>query len=456
MKKILLIPTYYYLSNPIYKSMKEILSDDDFEFIYFFNKDTCSIEANLKNISSKKIGKYFDNYVELDYTPIWVERLNKDIIKEKKSIADDVNANHFIENKNSKIGKLFFICNKLINMVFDISRRIVRRIKTFYNLYISFNNYSQAMRKVIKSINPDFIVLTSDMTLSYRIIKRYFPKIKVLILQPCFLDFRDKKPRKLSISGKIANIVLNKTLYPSQAYFGLESKNDKLLLFEDKFAEFYMGKRKNIYKIFNPFFTQLNQQILDKDKSTITKMLYEGKNIDNSKPIVVMFIMDYTLSHGLDIQQYTEKAYIEIIQKYSNEFTFILKNHPRIGIKDFERNFTMYENVIFLYEQISYEDLLAIGDINISINSNASLESLVCGMTTINFLPLHLSENDHFKWLSYYCGIEVNTIQDLEFTLGKYLDNKYYFINKVTEGRRKLVGTNEACRESFLKVLQGA
>jgi hypothetical protein len=431
MKKILLIPTYHYLSNPVYKSLKEILADDDFEFIYFFNKDTCSIEANLNNISEDKVGKYFDIYTELKYDPIWVKK-----IKDKTTTTN---------KKEMEVSKNYFV---------KVFRKIIKIVKNLLHIYDSFQNYVNENIKMIQNINPDIVIITSDMSLSYRILKRYFPKIKVIILQPCFLDFREKKvSRKISFIGKIANILLRKTLYPKQLYFGLESENNKLLVFEEKFAEFYKDKRKQVYRIFNPFFTQMSEQIFDLNKNDIKEKLYTNKNIDKTKPIVILFIMDYTLSHGADVQEYTERAYISIIKRYINEFNFILKNHPRVGIKDFDIHFKENENVIFISEQITYEELLAVGDINISINSNASLESLICGMTTINFLPLKLSENEHFKWLSYYCGLEAITIEDLESLLEQYLIDKNSFIEIGEKGRKKLVGTKEECRESFLKVL---
>lgn len=452
MKKILLIPTYYYLSNPIYKSLKEVLVDDNFEFVYLYNKDTCSVEGNLNNISEDKIAKYFDSYVELSYEPIWVKKVKDKINHDKdKELLDESYKEikkEVLDSSKKSIAKE--IKNKLLFIV----KKVLRTPPLLFSMYNNFQNYVNENIKIIKNINPDIVIITSDMSLSYRILKKYFPEIKVIVLQPCFLDFREKKvSRKIPFIGKIANILLRKTLYPKQLYFGLEDGKNSLLVFEEKFAEFYKDKREHVYKTFNPFFIQMNEQILELNKNDIKQKLYNNKNIDKTKPAIVLFIMDYTLSHGADVQEYTERAYIAIIKKYINEFNFILKNHPRVGIKDFDMHFKENENVIFITEQITYEELLSVGDINISINSNASLESLICGMTTINFLPLKLSENEHFKWLSYYCGLEATTIEDLESLLEQYLIDKNSFIDIGEKGRKKLVGTKEECRESFLKVL---
>ena len=415
MKKILLIPSYYYLSNPIYIAMKELL-DEDFEFIYFFTKDSTCIKLNLENISYELVGKKFDKYVEIDFDPFWVTKLS-------------------VNNNLSNLG--------LINLIL----RLKNNILYFFNI----RKYIKHFVEKINRISPDYIVLTSDMTFSYRIIKRYFPTIKIIIIQPCFLDFRDKKLKKFSILEKIGNILLGNLYYPKQSYFGLESKNDKLLLFDDKFMDFYKNKRENIYKIINPFFSKLNQEIASLNKNNIKKLLFKSISINPSKPIIILFASDYTTIHGNEVQMYIENTYINLIKKYYQSFNFIIKNHPRAGIKNFDVHFKGYKEVFFLQNELSYNELLAIGNLNISINSNASLESIICGMPTINFLPLDLQNNEHFKWLSYYGATEANTFKDIDILLRKFNKDMNYFNEKVESGRRKLVDNQTKCKEKLLK-----
>jgi hypothetical protein len=414
MKKILLIPTYYYLSNPLYSSLKEIL-DENYSFTYFFSKDSTSLKSNLLNISKLKVGSNFDKYVEIDAPLPWVYNEQK----------------------------------------FNIRVRFINGFLKKVNYFFKLKRYVKQFITKINEISPDYIVITSDLTISYRIIKKYFPKVKIIILQPCFLDFRDRELREIPVGIRIINNYFKGILYPNQPYFGLENKStDKLLLFEDKFFEFYKDKRENIYKIFNPFFVKLNDQIESLDIVKIKNKLSHIINIDLKREIVIIYVSDYTSFHGVDIHNYTIESYIKLIKKFADKYTFIIKNHPRAGVKDFEKNFIGYKQVFFLNNEIEYNELLSIGNLNISINSNASLESIVCGMPTINFLPLHLKENDHFKWLSYYGGEEANTYEDLELLLEKYLDDKNFFLNKLNEGRKKLVGTKEECKRNLLNAFE--
>lgn len=155
MKKILLIPTYYYLSNPLYISLKEVL-DENYSFTYFFSKDSTSLKSNLLNISKLKIGSNFDKYVEIDAPLPWVYNEQK----------------------------------------FNIRVRFINGFLKKVNYFFKLKRYVKQFINIINEDSPDYIVITSDLTISYRIIKRYFPEIKLIILQPCFLDFRDRELEK--------------------------------------------------------------------------------------------------------------------------------------------------------------------------------------------------------------------------------------------------------------------
>jgi hypothetical protein len=453
MKKILLLPTYYYLSNPVYQAMKELLEDQDFEFIYFFNKDNTFIKENLKNITYDKVGKHFDHYIELEFNPPWVTKLNDPVTQISKPKALEITHNDSVESIYRS--RLYWYLNHPIKMVRH-PFRIMQYIKRIYQSninYYGFITYLKEFTKTIEKISPDIIITTGDLTLSCRIIRKFFPETKLIIIQPCFLDFREKAPKKVSFNKKVLHWVSGNVLYPKQQYFGLESSNDHLLLFEDKFLEFYTDKRTNNYKIVNPFFYKLNQNISVLKNDDKRKEFCHKINIDSCRKNIIVFVSDYTNSHGEDIQQYTETAYINIIKHYSNDFNFIIKNHPRAGIKNFEVHFEGIPNVHFLTDELQYEELLALGDLNISINSNASLECVVCGMPTINFLPLHLSENDHFKWLSFYGGSNAHSYEEIVNLLETFKTDHDFFTAKVNEGRIKLIGKEGECKERLLDIL---
>lgn len=402
--------------------MQEYL-ENDFEFTYFFTKDTVSIKSNLENISYEKVGKFFDNYIELEFEPSWVRKSLKINKKQDKGKKQEKKPYGYVEDK-------------------------VRKLKIQFDFFRNYRRYIKELVLKIKDINPEYIVITSDMTFNYRIIKKYLPSIKVIIIQPCFLDFRKRELKFQSLVKKIVNSMLGNTLLPRQPYFGLESvKKDNLLLFDERFLSFYENKRENLFQITNPAFLRLNNRIKCINSLEIKNKL----NIDYNMNVVIIYIADYTTIHGPEVQKYMENAYKELIKKHSKKFFFIIKNHPRAGVLNFERNFNDIDNILFLNSEIDNDDLLSIGDINISINSNASLQAIVSGMLTINFLPLSLKDNEHFRLLSYYGGIESNSFEDLDRTFNGFLNNKELLIKQSTITSLKLVSTEKECREKLLK-----
>lgn len=471
MKKILLIPTYHYLSNPLYKALYKMLNDE-YHFTYFFPKDSTMIKGNLQYISYDKIGYIFDEYIEMDYDAPWVEGLkiledrdkqllNKIKFKEtpeeeelEEGLEEELEEKPEEGNIFLKTGRFIkrgtrrlyiFIRGKIIGVIRKVKRKIMRW-RNLWNQLMRIKYYSNRFREMIEEISPDIIVMTSDMTISYRIVKKYFPNVKIIIMQPCFLDFREKEKKAISGLNKAKQFLIGNILYPRQQYFGLENDSDILLLIEDKFLNFYANKRTNVHKIINPYYYDLNREVkkIKKNKNAILKKL----NLPIEKDIIIIFLTDYTSIHGKELQKYLESSYIKIINRYSSHFTFIIKNHPRAGVKNFDNKVT---NAYFIKDEVNFSELLSIADLNISINSNASLEAIVSGMLTLNFLPLELKNNNHYKWLTYYGGYNVSTYEDICDYLESFKIKKQILISNLNIGRMRLIGKDNECRTLLKK-----
>lgn len=431
MKKVLLIPTYYYLSNPMYLSIQELLSNQGLEFIYFNTKDNILVEGNTINITKEGIGQNFNRYEELEYSPTW--------------IRNPKNTKNFKENQ---LESGFLKCT-----YYNIFRYI-NKINNVINLMSEYKIYEKKIIEKVKEINPEFLIITSDMSISYRIIKKHFPHLKIIIIQPCFLDIRDKNRGKKFFIKKALNILSGGIMYPSQLYFGLESKNDKLLLFDSTIIDFYKTRRKNVFKIVNPSFYKLSQDVQELKSKDNRKKTLDKVNITNDNKIVIIFLSDYTLGHGEKVNNYIKEIYIKLIQTYSKKINFLIKNHPRIPLKDFDKNFINNENIIFLKEQLSFKEILSIGDLNISHNSNASLESLVIGMPTINLVPKNLSVQDkeQSKLLSKYGAYEFSTRKEIY----SYFDNKLLdeeFFDDMSSIQKNLIGNEDECVSTLMQHL---
>lgn len=175
MKKILFIPTYTYLSSPIFNNLLPKLKE--FETIYLDVEDQYQCEKTSWQFKSQF----------------------------SKSIEFYMNA-----NGTTHIAKLM----KFFKMI----------------------RYKNRLKKLIMLEAPSAIITTSDLTFSIRIIKACFPTIPVFVIQPA-LFLNKGIPRKYS--QMMAYILFNKILripiVSRQNYFGQEYDDVFLLLWGEYF-----------------------------------------------------------------------------------------------------------------------------------------------------------------------------------------------------------------------------
>jgi len=174
-QNIIFIPTYYYLSNPLFFSITEKISK--YEKIYLNTKDFW--QYNKGKIDRDEILKYFDNYYEIDQ-----------IFNQKY-------------NKLSKLKKVF---------------EIRKFIKNF--------------RNILYELKPVTIITTSDMTLSWAICNQWARKnnVPIIIIQPSFFDFKKNNyDFKRRFKYLLFNKILNIPIFKRQDYIGNEDKNNYLL-----------------------------------------------------------------------------------------------------------------------------------------------------------------------------------------------------------------------------------
>ena len=66
-KKVLFVPSYSYLSNPVFFMLKRLLSDE-FNFVFFFTKDNTNIKFK-KDFHNKDFQNRVGDYIEMNYSP---------------------------------------------------------------------------------------------------------------------------------------------------------------------------------------------------------------------------------------------------------------------------------------------------------------------------------------------------------------------------------------------------
>ena len=185
MKKILFIPTYTYLSSPIFTHLLPKLKE--YETIYLDVEDQYHCER-----TSDEFKKQFEKSITLS------------MLAKNKTFIDNI-------------------------------------IKFFKMVH-----YQNRLRKYISSESPSAIVTTSDLTFSIRIIKKYFPNIPIFVIQPALFSNRGASSTFFHEIASFFTKFMNVPLVSKQNYFGQEFDNISLLLWGEYFQNMLPNK-KNIH-----------------------------------------------------------------------------------------------------------------------------------------------------------------------------------------------------------------
>jgi len=186
MKKILFIPTYTYLSSPIFSNLLPKLKG--YETIYLDIEDQYSSAKTSKNFKDQ-FSKSINLYMNAQGTTF-----------------------------REKMVKFF---------------KMIR--------------YMSRLKKVIEVESPSAIVTTGDLTFSLRIIKEKFPDIPIFMIQPALFTKVDT-PRRVfqDIEYIIFNKILKIPIASRQNYFGQEFDDIYLLLWGEHFRNM-LDNRDNCY-----------------------------------------------------------------------------------------------------------------------------------------------------------------------------------------------------------------
>ena len=367
-KKIVFIPTYYYLSNSLFFNIIEKISD--YEKVYFNTKDPASRKYNKKGIKKEEILKYFDIYCEVD-----------------KGIG-------YKDNKNNRLQYLF-----------------------------KFKNYVKKIQEILDDIKPVIIITTASMSYSARASNQWANKnnIPVIIIQPCFLDFENKTySLRQQIKYLLFNKVLNIPLCRRQTYFGNEDKNNYLFLWSEYFKQYYKDRSiyNNIYITGNPVFDKYFTTY-KKENDSYCKML----NIPSNKNIVVFC----TQNIGSVLNEDNFAKIIELLKKTiidNKECFFVIKVHPSEEIKKYNIVFKEIRQGNYkIIKDINLHALYKIADVQISFSSYSSFEAVVLGVPIILIDP-----DNKYKFIDDFDNeieLRASTSEELNNQLKKCLKEEY-------------------------------
>lgn len=204
MKRLVFIPTYSYLSHPLFFNIARCAQK--FHTIYFNTRDPLFAVSN-RGISPEDIGSHFDEYYEAAFVPR----------------------------------------------------------KTRKNIVLHHPEVQSALEDQLNTLEPDAIITTSDMGgYIVRLCNMWAEKrgIPFIVIQPSFIPLeRTGKTLKEKLFYSAFNKVLGIPLYTRQKVFGNERPGNYLFLWGEYFKKFYRGLaiEKNIRVTGNPAFDSIFQ-----------------------------------------------------------------------------------------------------------------------------------------------------------------------------------------------------
>ena len=119
-----------------------------------------------------------------------------------------------------------------------------------HNLFqkcMNFHKHFKQLGQVLNNINPSLIIMTSDGTLTARYLKKFKPNCPIIILQTAFINFsiKNKNKTRSFLKSSILKII-NPFTYPYTSInqlFGLTLTNCHLFLWGESSATPYLNKK---------------------------------------------------------------------------------------------------------------------------------------------------------------------------------------------------------------------
>lgn len=339
--RVVYIPTYYYLSHPIFFNLAQG-SKGQFTNIYFNTLDPCFSRYNEDGIKKEEIIKYFDEYFEIQ-PPVW--------------------------NGENKRG-------------FD-------KYKSLLEFIFRYRKFTAKLEKCLERLDPAAVVTTSDLG-GYvnRSCNSWCEKkgIPFIIIQPApaadVIENRGLRTQaKLKLRYLIFNRVLEVPLFQRQAVYGNERKENYLFLNGNYYLNGYRGREieKNISIVGNPAV----DPILG---NTFPKADLRELGLEKAKDYsAIITICTEGLDGIIDERHIDElnKSYMFAVEQNPDLF-FVIKVHPRESVETYVDSFKGLSSDNYrILKDINLYQLFTVTDVQISVASTTSLEALVFGIPIV-------------------------------------------------------------------------
>ncbi len=364
-KRVLYIPTFYYLSHPCFFAISKCV-DNKFQNIYFNMKEKMYAGVNASGIKQEEIDEYFDESYDIDY--------------------------QIIEHGG--------------------------KYKRFMKFVWNFGTFRTKLENQLNMINPDAIITSADLgEYQRRVCNDWAEKndVPFIIIQPAlFSTIKFKYTLKERLYYLLFNKVLNIPLARRQPFFGKERAKNHLFLWGKYFKESYdgWGIEEHKHIVGCPTFNLI-------DKSNADDL---GFGIPQEKPTVLICSEPFN-QFDITINIELNEIYKRTIQENPDLF-FVIKLHPRENIDD--GSIMIYNDMdcdnYMIIEKTNLQELLKVADVQTSSMSSTSFTSMVYGMPVVQ-IDMH-DKIDYFN-ITEEIALMAKTSKELGEQLRRCLTEEY-------------------------------
>lgn len=390
--KLLFIPTYNYLSNPLFFNLSPKLSE--YSLVYFDTEEfrkTHILEGSVLSVVSNPI--------------------NQDEIKEIRR--------NFDEYYKVELPKYFLPRN--LSRIFSEFDKIIEQIKVF-------KKYCQKVYETVNEINPLAIVSTSDLSISLKISQKWAKEncVPFILLQPSFFDIEEKENHNILEMFKYVffNKILRIPRIRRQSAWGNEDEENYVIVWGDYFKNLFNRKPiyHHVYALGSPKFSSYFRN--DYKNEGLRKKIFHELKINSDKKIITICTEAFeSMVNGPALTQ-LNNIYKAIIKGRPALF-FIIKLHPRENIEFYQDIFEDAKTTNYkIVKNISLYDVYRITDVQISVMSASSFEAVVAGIPIILVNPDNkIKLKDHF--FENRIELRARNFNELLLAIDNALSNEY-------------------------------
>lgn len=331
MKRVVFIPTYYYLSHSVFYPIADF-AKGIFKSLYFNTCDELFSKVNEGQIIESEILCHFAEY------------------------------HVFQDAKIQRASRLPANLHKISNL-------------------LTLKGQKQLLWKKLSSMRPNAIVTTSDMG-GYinRLCNAWAASnaVPFVVIQPSLMDVEQEKvPMIRRLKYFLFNKCLGLPLFRRQAVFGNERESNYLLLWGDFFKKYYSGLpiEKNIFFCGNPAFDEIVKTTVGPRKIKI--------NVLQDRP-TVLICTDCFEDPPVD------KALIDIYRDTihkAKDLSFIIKLHPRDDPDKFRNELDCENSNLQIVQNAEVHDLFSFADVQVSAGSTTSFHAILNGVPVVLLNP---------------------------------------------------------------------